>query len=204
MMNLIGDHKLVYDSAYNTAVSSGMDSDRARYVAINTVVNSFPRAIPREDIVSVNFQLEKQNNEIVIMTDQDEEYVSAILADTSIEWTEAELEAFAKSINEGTPVGDIDHEALKQMIRSGYTDAQIKGAVKSKRGIAKAVKALVQDGKLWVRLAIDKRYRNVIKKAEGLSIEALRTKGVSGSGQFLGFTFAVNEAPYNPNAVIVG
>lgn len=194
-MNLTPAQKSLYDTAFSIAIQQGADHNIATVVASQALINHIPQAIPRTDVVTTAFEFQRTGEEIVIQTEGDEEYVTAVLAGNDHLWTDEELQRFMDSVNAETPVGDIDHETLKSMLKSGMTNAEIKDKIKSKRGIVKAVKALVENGSLYLRLAIDKRYKNIVKKARGLSVEAVRTLGEIGSGQFLGFTVAVNEAP---------
>ena len=58
---------------------------------------------------------------------------------------------------------------------------------------------------MWVRAIIDKRYKKIIEKANGVSLEAIVSRDANGNvtdGDLLGFTFAVNQRPVNPRAVI--
>jgi len=139
-----------------------------------------------------------------------EEYISAILSDNlpdieGLSIPEGVLQRWADDINKNLPVGDIDHAEYDRVLSSGMTDDQVKKYLSEKKGIAKAIKAVVQDGKLWIRALIDKRYKNLIEKAKGLSVEAIITRDSNGhviDGDFLGFTFGINHTPANPRAVI--
>lgn len=194
-MNLTPTQKAFYDSAFSIAIQQGADHNLATAVASQALINYIPAAVPRTDVITTAFEFQRSGEEIVIQTDGDEEYVTAVLAGNDHLWTDEELKRFMDAVNNEAPVGDIDHETLKSMLKSGMTNAEIKEKIKDKKGIVKAVKALVENGSLYLRLAIDKRYKNIVKKAKGLSVEAVRTLGKVGSGQFLGFTVAVNEDP---------
>jgi hypothetical protein len=149
---------------------------------------------------------------LISRTEDGEEYISAVLSDTGVDscgtaMPEEVLKRWAEQINRDTPVGDVDHEEYDKLIQAGYTNEQVKSKLKAKKGIAKAIKAIVDKGKLWVRLLIDKRYRNVVNKANGLSVEAIVTKDMDTNsivdGDLLGFTFAVNHTAANPRAGLV-
>lgn len=202
-MNLNPNQQNFYNTAYGLALQQGASRDIATVIASNAVLGSFKEAVPRNDLGVMQFDFQRSGEEIIVQTEGDEEFVTAVLAGEG-KWTAEELQRFADSTNMDMPVGDIDHETLKSMIRSGMSNTEIKAKIKDKRGIVKAVKALVEDGKLYLRLAIDKRYKNIVKRARGLSVEAVRTLGEVGSGQFLGFTVAVNEDPAYSGATFVG
>jgi hypothetical protein len=78
---------------------------------------------------------------------------------------------------------------------------------KEKKGIAKTLKAIYKDGKLWIRAVIDKRYSNAVQNSKGLSLEAVVTKDSMTNtvidGDILGFTFGVHQSPINSRAVVV-
>lgn len=194
-MNLNPNQQEYFNTAFGLALQQGASKDIATAIASQALINNFPVAVPRTDVISTAFEFQRSGEEIIIQTDGDEEYVTAVLASNEHLWTDEELQQFMNSINEETPVGDIDHESLKKMLKAGMTNDQIKAHIKGKKGIVKAVKAVIDKGSLYLRLAIDKRYKNIVKKAKGLSVEALRTMGKVGTGQFLGFTVAVNEDP---------
>jgi len=197
MLNLNSTQRQVFDHAYGLALASGANTYTATAVASNAVINSFQNTpvVPKVGLDSFAFEFQKNGSEIIIQTDGAEEYVTAVLASNEHKWTNEELDRFVSSVNKDKPMGDIDHQSLKKMIDDGLTNNQIKERIKNKKGIVTAVKALVEDGKMYLRLAIDKRYKNVLKRAKGLSVEAMRSLGEVGSGEFLGFTVALNEDP---------
>lgn len=157
----------------------------------------------------ITFKIDSK--QLIKKTESGEEYISAVLADEHPDsegdsYTPEVLKKFADSINKNLPVGDVDHELYTNLLESNISDEGIIDTLKKKKGIAKAVKAIVDKGKLWLRILIDKRYRNVVNKAKGLSIEALVNKDENGKiydGEFLGFTFGVKHNPVNERAVIV-
>jgi hypothetical protein len=150
-------------------------------------------------------------DEFIKRTDDGEEYITAMLEDVhgdsdGVRWSPAVLQAFADEINRKGIIGDVDHEAYDEILNAGISDDTAQQLIQQKRGIAKGVKAVFQDGKLWVRALIDKRYKKLIQNAKGVSLEAVVTKDDEGrvtDGKLLGFTFAVNGDMANPRAVIV-
>ena len=142
-------------------------------------------------------------------SDDGEDYISFILNSTVPHkdgrvFTEAMLQKWAEDINKGEVViGDIDHQHYDKALAT-LTDDQVRHALKKKPGIAKAVKAIYDKGKLWVRAMIDKRYRKLIEKAKGVSVEALCSwaDNIAVDGDILGFTFNVNTEPADSMAGI--
>lgn len=132
-----------------------------------------------------------------------EDYITFVL--NSVEqhvdgksFSEPMLKKWAEYINNNPDiVGDVDHLFYDKVLSSTLSDEQIRRVLKSKRGIAKTVKAVYEKGKLWVKAAIDKRYRKIIEKAKGVSAEALCTwdNNIAVDGELLGFTFNVNTNP---------
>jgi hypothetical protein len=144
------------------------------------------------------------SEELIKRTVDGEDYVSFKLADVykdkfGVQLPEEVLQQWAEKINSGEVVlGDVDHEMYDQLLQAGYTNEQVKHMLKSKPSIAKAVKAIYDKGRLWVRAVIDKRYKNVIQKSKGVSMEAIITRDNNNnivSGDLLGFTFGVKHTP---------
>jgi hypothetical protein len=158
----------------------------------------------------VKFVIDTSGPELIKRTADGEEYLDFRLSDTmedsyGTKMPEHLLRRWADIINKELPVGDIDHEEFDRLLQAGLSDDQVKEALSKKPGIAKAVQAMVKDGVLWVRAFIDKRYKKVIEKVKGASIEAIVTKDDAGNildGDFLGFSFAVNQPLGNPRATI--
>ena len=153
------------------------------------------------------------NNSIMVQKAEDgQDYIDFVLSDNQPdrEGFTVPLEILSKwekDINSGLEiVGDIDHIEYKRLMDGYYSKEEVVAMLKTKpNGIAKAVRAMLKDGKLWVRAIIDKRYKKSIEKAKGVSLEALMVadeKGKVVDGTLAGFTFAVNKEPYNPRAVI--
>jgi hypothetical protein len=190
---------------YKTALSK---SDEASALS---VANAWlkKQKIIKQTFTKVYFEID--SNQLIKQDDNGDEYISAVLATTQTtkegkKFTEDLLKSWEEDINNGnTIVGDVDHEFFDK-IAMNASDRQIKAALKEKPSIAKAVKAIYDKGKLWVRLLIDKRYKNVIKKAKGLSIEGLVESdehGVVSNGELWGMTFCVNEEPAHNGLAIL-
>lgn len=162
------------------------------------------------EIYTLRFSLPEE--ELVIKTFGDEEYIEAVLTDIGLDehgndYDESFLYEIADQINREGIIGDFDHEYMKELRKQGLSPQEIANKLKGKKGIAKAVKALVRNGKLWIQAQIDKRYKKRIMNSRGLSIEGLfsRKEGTKTyhSGTVVGFTFAENDQPANPRAGVV-
>jgi cation transport regulator ChaB len=122
--------------------------------------------------------------------------------------TEDLIKKWASWINETQPEVDTDHELFERARRTYGDDVnKVSKIMQAKKGIARAMSAVVDKGRLIVSLAFDKRYKNYVDKIKGLSIEAAATRDKLTnkfvSGDLLGFTFAVNANPVNKRSVRV-
>lgn len=139
---------------------------------------------------------------LIKRSDSGEDYITFVLSSTTphkdgIVFTEEMLKGWAQSINSNPIIGDIDHTLYEQLMSAYLSDDQIRKILKSKTGIAKTVKAIYDQGKLWVKAFVDKRYKKIIQNAKGVSAEAFCSwednKAVD--GEILGFTFNINTNP---------
>jgi hypothetical protein len=192
-------------AVYNTALKKS-NKEQALIVANSWLKK---QKIVKQTFTKVYFEIDK--NQLIKQDANGDEYISAVLATTQKTkegrvFTEDLLKRWEEDINNGnTIVGDVDHEFFDK-IAMDATNRQIKTALKEKPSIAKAVKAVYEKGKLWVKLLIDKRYKNVISKAKGLSIEGLvqtDDNGIVNSGELWGMTFCVNEEPAHNGLAIL-
>lgn len=156
-------------------------------------------------------QLKLSDTQLVKKASNGEEYVDFILTDTGADsrgdaYPESLIKKWITQVNNDVFVGDIDHKEYDDIVDKASTIEHAAELIKSaKRGIAKTVKAVFDKGKMWVRAIIDKRYKKLIEKANGVSLEAIVTRDLDGNiidGDLLGFTFAVEQNPVNPRAVI--
>lgn len=145
-------------------------------------------------------------------SDDNEDYVTLVLNTTEShrdgkKFSPGLLQKWADSINNNPIVGDIDHELFDKVLSSVNSDAAVQGILKSKKGIAKTLKAIYENGKLWVRAIIDKRYKKVIENSKGVSVEAFITEKTSNDeildADLLGFTFNINTTPADYGAGVV-
>jgi hypothetical protein len=149
----------------------------------------------------------------ITRTDAGQELHNYILSDVlpddrGTKPTEELLGEWASYINEFQPEADTDHEIMLKAREMFNSDPEkVKSMVRSKKGIAKAVRAVMKNGQLIVSLAFDQRYTNHISKIKGLSVEAavVRDKltNTFKKGDLLGFTLAMNSRPINSRAIHV-
>ena len=156
-------------------------------------------------------QLQLSDNQLVKKADDGSEYIDFVLTDTGADskgdrYPVGLIQKWIEQVNSDVFIGDIDHKEYDDIVSQATTVEQAAELIKSaKKGIAKTAKAVFDKGKMWVRAIIDKRYKKLIEKANGVSLEAIVTRDASGNiidGDLLGFTFAVNQKPVNPRAVI--
>lgn len=163
---------------------------------------------------TVEFEIVKTNNEFIQRTEDGDEYVTAVLASTSKHldgkyepYTVEELENWAEQINKNPIVGDFDHETMEKIQNNYVKDEIIELMLRTKQGVAKTVKAIVEGGKLFIRLLIDKRYRNRVLNSKGLSVEAVIRKDPNTNevleNKILGFTFGEKKTVAIPDTGII-
>jgi len=126
------------------------------------------------------FDLE-ENSEVVVMNhDNGEVELDISLAHTGPNlsgryFAEEDLQFMADQINsEGSSLPDINHEILSKL-RSQFGDNPevLANAIKKEKGIFKSVKAVVHQGKLWIKAFLDQRYKNYADNFKKVSIEAI-------------------------------
>ena len=157
--------------------------------------------------------LELGDKQLIKQTADGEEYVDFVMTDTGADtegnkYPESLIKRWTDKINSGESfIGDIDHKEYDEiLINSSTVDEAAELIKNTKKGIAKTVKAYFDKGRMWVRAIIDKRYKKIIERAKGVSLEAIVSRNLNGEitdGDLLGFTFAVDQRPKNPRAVIV-
>lgn len=159
----------------------------------------------------VRFTVDTSQPEFIKRSDSGEEYIIAMLEDVygdvdGVLWTPDVLQKFADHINAGNQiVGDIDHEEYDKILSAAMSDEEVEALLAQKKGIAKGVKAVFEDGKLWMKALIDKRYKKALQ-GKNLSLEAVVTRDDEGrvvDGKILGFTFIVNDTAANPRTTFV-
>lgn len=161
------------------------------------------------------------NGELVIQAEGDQIMFEGVLVDNQVDkngkkWTGGTLERFAEYINKNGIFGDIsDEEVHKEFndLVAKYEHLPMPEFVKVARvkrsGIVKAVKAKYDDGKLWIKGYIDKRYKNFTKELSQMkmSLEAWVPKEFQvgneyTNGHLLGLTLARPEAVINPRSFV--
>lgn len=122
--------------------------------------------------------------------------------------TDTLMAEWAEKLKIEQPELDTDHELFEAVVQKFRGNSEmIARAMKAKKGIAKIIDAVVDKGKLLVKVLFDKRYEKFASKIRGLSIEAenVRNKLTNEwvSGNLFGATLAVNMEVGNPRAVAV-
>jgi len=211
------DHTLQHGWEEVYVASYPKYGEKDAYLMANTwVKNQLPVATPKRLIKRsvINFQLDTSRGFIKRSRDG-EDYITFVLNSTDPHrdgkmFSEAMLKKWAKVINE-TPTmvggGDIDHLLYDKLINSSISDDAAREVLRSKKGIAKMVKAIYDNGKLFVRAIIDKRYRRLVEQSRGVSAEAFcewdDNEQVAIDGDLLGFTFNVNTTPADYRAGVI-
>ncbi len=180
------------------------DGESAAFVAANSWLKrqikskaTVARSLSSRERITLTIS----DKELIKRSDDGEEYLTAVLATTDLhgdgkQFTPELLSNWAENINSGNIlVGDVDHELYDKLSDSNISDEMFEEALKDKKGIAKAMKAVYEKGKLFVKLLIDKRYRNRIEGSKGLSVEAIvnNDSQLKTEGDLLGFTFCVDQ-----------
>lgn len=158
-----------------------------------------------------SFDTEAADEVIIKNTDSGELELDILLANTNPRKTdgkwfsEEDLNALAEQINtDGSTLPDVDHSTLNKLqARFGNDLNAITANIKREKGVFKSIKAIVRDGKLWVKAFLDKRYKNYVDSFSKVSIEAIgkvdpSTKRIV-NPRYLGFTFT-----HTPNLAGVG
>lgn len=166
-----------------------------------------------EGLKAVDFAIERSQGEILICDEAGEYYFDAVLIgeDTHKDGTridEKVLQEWTNYINDNGLVADIDHSTIKDLIRRGKSHDYIKTYMRNKPGIAKAVKAFYENGELRIRAWIDKRYRRMVDRIKGLSLESLvdydkEDPNLVVGGDIFGFTLNVDTEPAYANAKVI-
>jgi len=161
----------------------------------------------------VNFEIDSSDGEFIKRSTEGDDYISLVLNTTSPHYdgrifTEDLLRGWADYINKNPIVGDIDHTQYDELLSGFNSDKKIIETLKNKKGIAKSLKAIFENGRLWVRAVIDKRYKKLIQNSKGVSAEAFITETDDSDkkilkADLLGFTFNINTKPADSGAVVV-
>jgi len=142
-------------------------------------------------------------------------YVDFMLADTRYDsygtkYTESFLQKIVTLFNSGkvSLSGDFNHDTLKKLQDNGYSKGFIKSKLgKLKQGIAKAIKAIYENGKLYLRTVVDPEYKERVMNSKGVSIEGSFVKEGDTfiDGTILGFSFidSNDKELGNPRAKIL-
>ena len=142
------------------------------------------------------FKVELENNSelFVNKSDDGEYYLEGVLSDVGLDvhntrFTEEALKDYAEQINKHGIGGFITHKDWKQFCMNNShlpEEVFIAKARNERKGILKAIKAVYEKGRLWIKALIDKRYLNRVKKFTKMSIEALVPKRYQQSNTYKG------------------
>jgi len=169
----------------------------------------------KEEIVMRDFTFVTDEEQVVFRSIGGNEYVDFLLTDTGIDGYGTRhanelLIGINKLINSGkvSLKGDFNHDFLRQLQESGNSKEAIKKKMLSlKQGVAKVIKAIYDNGKLYLRALVNPRYKKRIMKSKGVSIEGsfIRKGNTFVSGTILGFSFidADNKKLGNPRSKIL-
>jgi RNA recognition motif-containing protein len=159
------------------------------------------------------FELSESETKVVMNSENEELVIEAILADNTYNtsnqfFAEEDLQDIANQINTyGSTLPDIDHEKLQSLVQKyGNNVDAIKMELQKEKGIFKKISAIVNEGKLWIQAALDKRYKNHTDKFKKLSIEAYGDKDSTGrirNPVYMGFTFTNKPKLVNADIVSV-
>ena len=202
--------------ATSVAEREGFD---AGYLAANVWLRGQVReqvtlARAGKHIERVSFLVD-DSTEFISRGEDGEDYIRFTLSESTPDKTgltipEHILKKWADWINtHQDAIGDFDHAEYDKIMANAVSDSEVKELFKQKKGIAKAIRAVYEDGKLWVKAQIDKRYSarlNELKQKKGVSLEASLIRDENGSiidGDLLGFTFTLPGNQLHPNAVAV-
>jgi hypothetical protein len=206
-----------YNAVYEKSVAKGNDSLFAEQVAWDVVKSKFEKQgtewVARNDaFVTTEFYTfnAEHAEEFVSRTDEGHLVQRYVLTDLlpdvfGTKPTQQLMNKWAEWINTNTPEVDADHELWNAVIEThkGNTEL-IERAMRAKKGIARAINAVVERGKLIVNILFDKRYERYADTVKGLSVEAGITQKQGKTwvdGNIFGFTFAKNRNPANPRSV---
>lgn len=183
----------------------------------NSIVPEDGLDTPKEELVEeekspikITFEIDSKEGILVKRDAQGNDYIDMVLQDCLTPdhdgqmWSEKLLQKWADEINSGKVevLGDIDHEDYDDIVEKHFDIDTIKRKLaerKQTNSIAKGVQAIVDKGRLWLRALIDKRYKKLITKGTGVSIEAYADrKQVHEDGDLLGFSFILNN-PVGPS-----
>lgn len=186
-------------------------------VAITVANKWLKRTVKKKEIQAKSLNLRKisltpvmEDGEFIKKSANGDEYVSFTLTDVLKDeqgdsYPDALLKRWADEINSGNYiVGDVDHKEYDMITATTPDAGVIAKRLKEKKGIAKAVQAIYEKGRLWIKALIDKRYKRLVKK-KGVSLEAYVERNDDGDivdGDLYGFSFMLSEPQANPRAVV--
>ncbi len=158
------------------------------------------------------FNLENKGDAFISKGKDGEHYLEATLSDDMTDsqgkrFTKETLQDYANQINQNGLLGFITHQDYKDfcMKYSHLPESVFVAKARNERkGILKTIKAIYENGKLWIKAVIDKRYLNRVKQFSKVSIEALIPKRFQVGNEYRGgypIGFALDNNAINRRAV---
>ena len=203
--------KAFYLDALNKAKVKGYDDVVSHRIAWSVTKDKFKKNSEglialSEDFVKpelLSFSLNSDGAELVINGDGDGFFFEGTLANVfdsfitssgfSRKFDEEALLSLAEQINSmGSTMPDFNHSELTKVLESTSDPEAILNSLKKRKGLITEIKAVVKDGHLWVRGKLDSRYKSMVNRLKGISIESLATNikgGLVKGAKYLGFTF---------------
>lgn len=206
----------LFRTAFNQAYSNNKDDILSMKIAWTVVKKHFKQIDGKWVAKGMGmelfvFDLTTTSDVYIQKAENGEVYLEGVLSD---EFRDAEgwtfvpelLQKFADQINKFGIPGFITHQDWQNFINNNMGLSQedfIQKARQERKGILKAVKAIVDKGKLMIKAIVDKRYLNHIKKFNKMSIEAIVPIKDDNNKRYIDGTvlgLALDHNPINPRA----
>ena len=203
----------MFRKAFNRVLEKGSSEEYAFKVAWSMVKKHFKKTEHGWVAHGLGYEVysfDMQNTgDVFVQHGEDGNYyLEGVLADTlpvSDGWafTEGALAEFARQINEEGVFGGLTHEEYQDLLmKYSHLPPQefVKHARTERKGIFKTLKAVFENGKLWIKALIDKRYVRHAKRFTKMSIEAWIPKNLQREGKYYGgkiLGFALDNNPKN-------
>lgn len=208
----------MFRKAFNSAYAKYEDEEKSFQIAWALVKKHFKKKNGEWVAQSMGyelftFELENTGDVFIQQSNDGNYYMEAMLADTlptteGWAFTEETLRDFANQINTHGIMGGITHREYQDLlIKYSHLPADefVQHARTERKGIIKSVKAIYENGKLWVKALIDKRYINHAKKFNKVSLEAWIPKKFQKGMKYLGgkiLGLALDNRPKNPRTSV--
>jgi len=208
----------MYRESYNAMYSKHKDESISSKIAWNVVKKQFHKVDNQwvgkgMSAETYTFNIDTKEDMFIQKADDGNFYIEGTLSDIfpdSDGWsfTEEALENFAAQINNLPLFGGITHQEWQEL-KMKYSHLSenefIAKARTERKGILKTIKAIYENGKLWIKALVDKRYINHVKKFNKMSLEAFVPPENKKGKQYTGGTilgFALDNNAINPRAIV--